>query len=293
MLREINFNVFRKLLRKSKLKSITIDIDSSVVNVEGHQEGAIKGYIPKSLGTTAITSSLHSVMKSRLTWLAMLEAEIPIRQMARRKWSRKSWPISKTKVWKLHSAWIAAILTMTSWNHWIIWMYICDQRERVSDSGCAGDRSSIVFVTGEKGRETAELTAALNTWTKPDGLLCPVYWRMKKTENNYLSWKAKNTTISFCHQYRTIISKVVEFYEKRGNCENYIKEAKYDMRLDICYFNLLGQWSHLSVDDDGLQFVFAIQDGLRKGNGIPAANQDVQVEVHFSGREDHPNGQKR
>lgn len=41
MLREINFKVFRKLLRKSKLKAITIDIDSSVVNVEGHQEGAV------------------------------------------------------------------------------------------------------------------------------------------------------------------------------------------------------------------------------------------------------------
>jgi len=43
MLRDINFNVFKKLLAKSRLKSITIDIDSSVVNVEGHQEGAVKG----------------------------------------------------------------------------------------------------------------------------------------------------------------------------------------------------------------------------------------------------------
>src|SRR5450759_3905288 len=34
MLREINFKVFKKLLRKKKLKSVTIDIDSSVVNVE-------------------------------------------------------------------------------------------------------------------------------------------------------------------------------------------------------------------------------------------------------------------
>jgi hypothetical protein len=41
MLRYINFQVFKKLLRKKKLKSITIDIDSSVVNVEGHQEGAV------------------------------------------------------------------------------------------------------------------------------------------------------------------------------------------------------------------------------------------------------------
>jgi hypothetical protein len=50
MLREINFKVFRKLLRKKKLKSITIDIESSVVNVEGHQEGTAKGYNPKKLG---------------------------------------------------------------------------------------------------------------------------------------------------------------------------------------------------------------------------------------------------
>ena len=50
MLREVNFKVFKKLLRKKKLKSIIIDIDSSVVNVEGHQEGAFKGYNPKKLG---------------------------------------------------------------------------------------------------------------------------------------------------------------------------------------------------------------------------------------------------
>lgn len=37
-------------MKKSKLKSIAIDIDSSVVNVEGHQEGAAKGYNPKRPG---------------------------------------------------------------------------------------------------------------------------------------------------------------------------------------------------------------------------------------------------
>ena len=50
MLREIQFKIFRKLLRRSKLKSITIDIDSSGVNVEGHQEGTGKGYNPKKPG---------------------------------------------------------------------------------------------------------------------------------------------------------------------------------------------------------------------------------------------------
>jgi len=39
-------------------------------------------------------------------------------------------------------------------------------------------------------------------------------------------------------------------------------------------------------------FVFIVQDGLRKGNGIPAANQDIQVEGCFSGREDYQNGEE-
>lgn len=59
MFRDINFKVFKKLLTKSKLTSITIDIDSSVINVEGHQEGASKGYNPKKLETDATISNLH------------------------------------------------------------------------------------------------------------------------------------------------------------------------------------------------------------------------------------------
>ncbi len=50
MFRNINFKVFKKLLSKSRLNSITIDIDSSVINVEGHQEGATEGYNPKKVG---------------------------------------------------------------------------------------------------------------------------------------------------------------------------------------------------------------------------------------------------
>jgi len=48
--RDINFKVFSKLLSKSELTSITIDIDSSVVNIEGRQEGATQGYNPKKSG---------------------------------------------------------------------------------------------------------------------------------------------------------------------------------------------------------------------------------------------------
>lgn len=50
MLQTVNFEVFKKLLHKSKMKHIIIDIDSTVINVEGHQEGTAKGYNPKKPG---------------------------------------------------------------------------------------------------------------------------------------------------------------------------------------------------------------------------------------------------
>ncbi len=59
MFRDINFKVFKKLLTKSKLTSITIDIDSSVINVEGHQEGASKDIILRNWETDATISNLH------------------------------------------------------------------------------------------------------------------------------------------------------------------------------------------------------------------------------------------
>jgi len=42
--------------------------------------------------------------------------------------------------------------------------------------------------------------------------------------------------------------------------------------------------------DAGLQYIFAVQDGFRKGNGIPAANQDIPLEVCFSYWEDNQIG---
>ena len=46
MLRDINFRTFKKLLKKKKLRKIVIGIDNRAVNVEGNQEGAVKGYNP-------------------------------------------------------------------------------------------------------------------------------------------------------------------------------------------------------------------------------------------------------
>lgn len=63
---------------------------------------------------------------------------------------------------------------------------------------------SLLFVKGEECRETAELFTKLNTWEKDRRF---VVSRVLKSE------------------------KVVISYEKRGNAENYIKEARYDMAV--------------------------------------------------------------
>jgi len=43
------------LLKKKKLRKIAIDIDSRAVNVEGNQEGAVKGYNPDHKGDNCYT----------------------------------------------------------------------------------------------------------------------------------------------------------------------------------------------------------------------------------------------
>ena len=53
-----------------------------------------------------------------------------------------------------------------------------------------------------------------------------------------------------------------------------------------------GQAGRILPDDAGLQFVFVVQDGLCKWNGIPAANKDVQIEIYLPGWEDYSNCQK-
>lgn len=60
MLREINFKVFRKLLRKSKRKAITIDIDSSKSTWKVIRRERSRDTTPKSLEIAVTTCRLLS-----------------------------------------------------------------------------------------------------------------------------------------------------------------------------------------------------------------------------------------
>lgn len=167
MFRDINFKVFKKLLTKSKLTSITIDIDSSVINVEGHQEGASKGYNPKKLGNRCyniqfafcdeLKAYVTGFVRSGNTYTANGAAEM-----------------IKEIVANIKSDDLEILFRMDSgyFDEKII--------ETIESLGCKylikaksystltsqATNSSIVFVKGEEGRETTELYTKLVKWEK-------------------------------------------------------------------------------------------------------------------------------
>jgi hypothetical protein len=234
MLREINFKLFRKLLRKSKLKSITIDIDSSVVNVEGHQEGAVKGYNPKKPGNRCynlqlafcdeIKAYLTGYVRSGDTYTANGTAEMIKEIVAHLK------DEGLEITFRMDSGYFddAILETIESLGC----TYVIKGKgyptlvEQVTDP-------SIVFVTSAAGRETTELVIALNTWDKARRFVVSRVLKDEKDRKqlSFLKGDAYDYFFFVTNDMEMSSEEVVEFYEKRGNCENYIKEAKYDMAV--------------------------------------------------------------
>ena len=154
MLREINCKFFRKLLRRSKNKSITIDMDSS--------------YFDEDLLETIESLCCRYVIKG------------------------KPYP------------------TLVAW---------------ITDP-------DIIFYTCEEGRKTTELVTTLNTWEKDRRFIVHRVLKDEKDRAQLSFLEGEEFACSF-FVTKTELSpaEVVEFYQKRGNWENYIKEAKYDMAV--------------------------------------------------------------
>ena len=233
MLREINFKLFRKLLRKSKLKSITIDIDSSVINVEGHQEGAVKGYNPKKPGNRCYNlqfafcddtkAYLTGYVRSGDTYTANGTAEMIKEIVAQLK------DEGLEITFRMDSGYFddAILETIESLGC----RYVIKGKGYPTLVAQVTD-PSITFVTGESGRETTKFVTALNTWEKGRRFVVSRVLKDEKDRGqiSFLEGEAYDFFF-FVTNTEQLSEEVVEFYEKRGNCENYIKEAKYDMAV--------------------------------------------------------------
>lgn len=215
------------------MTSITIDIDSSVINVEGHQEGATKGYNPKKLGNRCyniqfafcdeLKAYITGFVRSGNTYTANGAAEMIKEIVANIKTD------DLEILFRMDSGYfdeeiIEAIETLSC-------KYLIKSK-MYSTLASQVTNPSILFVKGEEGRETTELITKLNTWDKDRRFVVSRVLKPEK-ERAQLSLLEGSEYEYFFFITNTELpsEKVVISYEKRGNSENYIKEAKYDMAV--------------------------------------------------------------
>lgn len=233
MLREITFKVFKKLLRKKKLKSITIDIDSSVVNVEGHQEGAVRGYNPKKPGSNCyniqfafcdeLKAYITGFVRSGNTYTSNGAAEMIKEIIAHIKTD------DLEILFRMDSGYfdeeIIEVIESAGCKYLIKGKEYPTHASQVT-------APTISFTKGDKGRETTQLVTKLDTWDKNRRF---VVSRVLKPEKDRLQLSLlegdEYEYFYFVTNTEMPSEKAVIAYEKRGNAENYIKEAKYDMAV--------------------------------------------------------------
>jgi len=233
MFREINFKVFKKLLSKSKLSSITIDIDSSAINVEGHQEGATKGYNPKKPGNRCyniqfafcdeLKAYVTGFVRSGNTYTANGASEMISEIVANIKTA------DMEILFRMDSGYFDEDIIKTIES--LGCKYLIKGKAYPTLASQVTD-ASVSFVKGEEGRETTEIITTLNTWDNDRKFVVSRILKPEK-ERAQLSLLEGSEYEYFFFVTNTDLhsEKVVISYEKRGNAENYIKEAKYDMAV--------------------------------------------------------------
>jgi hypothetical protein len=85
---------------------------------------------------------------------------------------------------------------------------------------------------GDEGRVTAEMFTKLDKWEENRRIVVSQVPK-ESSETNQLTLFQKEYRYFFIvtNDESLTSEEVVLFYEKRGNCENYIKESKYDMNV--------------------------------------------------------------
>ncbi len=247
MLREVNFRLFRKLLQIKRLPAITIDIDSSVVNVEGHQEGTTKGYNPKKPGNPCynlqfafcdeIKAFLSGYIRSGDTYTSNGAAGLIQEIVAQIQ------ELSVKTTFRMDSGYFDEAILETIET--MECTYVIKAKGYPTLVSKASD-PGLTFVPGEDGRETAELVVALDSWKKARRFIVK---RVRKdpTQTAQLSFLPGEEFEYFFYVTNTVLpaEAVVAFYEKRGNAENYIKEAKYD--LAVGHLLLRSFWANEAI----------------------------------------------
>lgn len=237
-LRIVSFKVFNHMLSRSGLLKITIDIDSSVINIEGHQEATVKGYNPKKKGNNCynIQFALCDELKAYITGFV---------RSGNAHSANGASELIKEIYDNIHYEGLDICFRMDSG-------YFDEEIIKTIESlGCkyvikAKAYATLVskvpsdkhFIKGSEGRNTAELFTKLDKWDDNRRIVVSRVFKENNEINQMTLFETEYRYFFFVTNDESLSSEeVVLFYEKRGNCENYIKESKYDMYVGNLILN--------------------------------------------------------
>lgn len=235
MLRDINFIVFKKLLSKSKLKEITIDIDSRAENVEGNHEGAVKGYNPGFIGNKCynILYAFCDNLKSYITGF---------RRMGNAYTSNSAAEMIKEIIANLEGVVDNIVFRMDSgyFSEEILnviesagYQYVIKCKHYSSMVSQAYSNFDLEWKQLENtNKEYAIITMKLNNWEKSREFVVTRKEKpLEETQQESLFESDKYEHVFFVYNKIMTAYEIVNYYAKRANSENYIKETKYDMNI--------------------------------------------------------------
>ena len=234
MLRDINFKTFKKLLSKKKLRNIVIDIDSRVVNVEGNQEGAVKGYNPGNKGNNCynilmafcdeLKAYITGFMRSGNAYTANGSAEM-IKEII----ANLEGDVDNI-VFRMDSGYfseeIAEVIEQAGYQ------YVVKAKEYSKLLDKAYDRPVKIWENYGYQKQAIFVCMKPDKWSKARKFA--VVRELKPEEERQqlsLLESGDYTHAMYVTNTTWELADTVKFYEKRGNCENYIKETKYDMNI--------------------------------------------------------------
>jgi len=235
MLRDANFKIFKKLLGKSELKEIIIDIDSRAENVEGNLEGAVKGYNPGFKGNNCynILYAFCDELKAFITGF---------RRMGNAYTSNGAAEMIKEIIAHLKDNVDNIVFRMDSgyFSEEILkvieeaeFEYLIKAKHYSTMVSTAYSDFNLEWSEIEKtNKEYSLVTMKLNNWERERDF---VIIRKKKPDEETLQeslFEYDKYEHDFYVKNKILTAfETIEYYAKRANSENYIKETKYDMNI--------------------------------------------------------------
>jgi hypothetical protein len=234
ILRNINFEVFKKLLKANKLRKITIDIDSTVENLEGNQEGAIKGYNPKKHG--------NKCYNALLSFCAELKAYITGFQRSGNAYtSNGTAEMIKEIIAQLQGLVTDIVFRMDSgyFSEEIIkvieeagFHYVIKAKHYSTLPSLAYKDKELKWKEFEVSKEITTCDIQPQKWDKKRTFVIARKLKPHEKEVQEVMFEYDKYSHDFYVTNTELAPEdVIAFYRKRGNCENYIKEAKNDMNV--------------------------------------------------------------